>query len=217
MRRTLVSLSMLFVLVAGALAYAWYRQFRAAPGRAASLVQSVRAAYPANAIPTTPTTSDVDMVRNGRLPEYSARTLGKAFEARFEAPEWKSIVTPQGQRTVEFHGTVKYLALKQAGFYIGTWNGVQQGIDAEKLISSERRRCFAEAAKTGAPTSHEAIIELCMAKAYQKIVVPITFQFMIASDNKTVEMTLPDPVFQKFDPDHRLREYRAATLAFIYQ
>jgi hypothetical protein len=94
---------------------------------------------------------------------------------------------------------------------------VQQGIDAEKLISDYKHRCFAEAGKTQTPMSDEATIEPCMAKAYQKIVVPVSFQFKIAPDKKTVEMTLPDPVFQRFGPDHRLREYRAATLAFIYQ
>ena len=217
--RTKVSRSALLVLVT-ALSYADYRQFMAATGHAASSIQpagAVTAAHPANAISTTPPGSDLDMVRNGRLPEYSTRTVGSAFEARFEAPQWISIVTMQGQKAVEFRGTIRYLVLRQAGFYIGTWNGVQQGIDADKLISDEKHRCFAEAGKTETPVSDEAIVGPCMARAYQRIVVPVSFQFMMSADQKTVEMTLPDPVFQKFGPDHRLRAYRAATLAFIYQ
>jgi hypothetical protein len=218
--RTKVALSMLLALMIAGLAGLGYRRFIVTTGSAASAVQrprSVTAVAPARAIATTTPSSDVDLVKNGRLPEYSARTVGNAFESRFEAARWESAVTLEGQKAVEFHGTVKYTVLKQAGFYIGTWNGVRQGIDTEKLISDYKHRCSAEAGITQTAMFDEAIIEPCMAKAYQKIVVPITFQFIIASDNKTVEMTLPDPVFQRFDPDHRLREYRAATLAFIYQ
>jgi hypothetical protein len=46
------------------------------------------------------------MVKNGRLPEYSARTVSDAFESRFDGPRWESVVTFQGQKAVAFHGTV---------------------------------------------------------------------------------------------------------------
>jgi hypothetical protein len=218
--RTKVAFSMLLALMIAGLSGVGYRRFIVTTGGSASSVHpagSVTAVAPARAIATTTPSSDVDLVKNGRLPEYSATTVGSAFESRFEAPGWESALTLQGQKAVEFHGTVKYTVLKQAGFYIGTWNGVQQGIDAEKLISDHKHRCLAEAGKPQTSMFDEAIIEPCMAKAYEKIVVPVTFQFMMEPGKKTVEMTLPDPVFQRFDPDHRLREYRAATLAFIYQ
>ena len=216
--QTKLALSTLLALVVATVSYAGYRRFIATTSAAPSSVQPAGSATPlAPAGPTTAPSSDVELVKNGRLPEYSARTVGDAFESRFEGPRWEAVITLQGEKAVEFHGTVRYTVLKRAGFYIGTWNGVQQGIDAEKLITDHKHRCLAEAGKPQTPIFDEAIIEPCMAKAYQELVVPVSFRFMMASDKKTVEMTLPDPVFQRFDPDHRLRAYRSSTLAFIYQ
>jgi len=213
-----VALSTLLALTAATVSYSTYRRFVARTADAARSVQPVGPVTPlAPAGAAITPNFGVETVKNSRLPGYSAKTVGEAFEGRFEGPRWESVVTPQGQKAVSFHGRVKYTVLKQAGFYIGTWNGVQQGIDNEKLIGDHKRRCVAAAGKTLTPMFDEAIIEPCMAKAYQELVVPVSFQFMMASDQKTVEMTIPDPVFQRFDADHRLRAYRSATLAFIYQ
>jgi hypothetical protein len=43
---------------------------------------------------------------------------------------------------VTFHGTVKYTVLKEAGFYIGTWNGVAQGIEAEADLGAKAPLLF---------------------------------------------------------------------------
>src|SRR5437879_5428471 len=103
-------------------------------------------------------------------------------------------------KMVTFHGTVKYTALKEAGFYIGTWNGVAQGIEAERQISAQRHQCSVEAGQTEISAADEAIIGPCMAKVYQSIVIPVSFEFALSLDKKGVEMTLPDLVFQRFDP-----------------
>ena len=55
-----------------------------------------------------------------------------------------------------------------------------------------------------------------MEKAYQSIVIPVTFEFTLDPHKNQFEMTSMDPVFQAFDPDHRLRSHNDATLAFVY-
>jgi hypothetical protein len=166
---------------------------------------------------TVPAMSDVDHVKNGTLPEYKNLTLGEAFERRFQDPVWKAAFNLQGQRVVTLHGSVKYTVLREAGFYIGTWNGVAQGIEAEDQILAQRHRCFGEAGQTETVSSDDTMIGPCMAKGYQSIVIPVSFEFALSPDKKIVEMTSADSVFQKFDSDHRLRRETKATLAFIYQ
>jgi hypothetical protein len=56
-----------------------------------------------------------------------------------------------------------------------------------------------------------------MAKAYQIIVIPVSFEFALSLDKKSIEITQADSVFQTFGSDHRLRKDRKATLTFIYQ
>lgn len=202
------SFSIVFVLAIGVGVYDQWLLMKAPTARVAA------SSSPAS---TKPEIYDVDLVKNGTLPEYKATTVGKAFERTFQGPEWKSAVNLQGQQVVTFHGTVKYTLLKEAGFYIGTWNGVAQGIEAEKQIIEQRHQCFVEAGQTEVPTPDDATIGACMAKAYQSIVIPISFEFALSADKRGVEMTLPDSVFQTFDLDHRLRKDRNATLAFIYQ
>jgi hypothetical protein len=164
-----------------------------------------------------PAISDIDWVKNGKLPEYKDTAVRQAFEKTFQDPEWKSAVNIQWEGVVRFHGTLKYTVLREAGFYIGTWNGVSQGNEAERQISEARRRCSVEGGQPETSSPDDVVPGTCMAKAYQSLVVPVSFEFTLSSDKRGVEMTLPDPVFQKFDIDHRLRQQRNATLAFIYQ
>lgn len=117
-----------------------------------------------------PAISEVEAVKNGTISEYKNTTVSGAFEKRAQDPEWKSVVNQVGQKVVTFRGTVRYAALKEVGFYIGTWNGVLQGIEAD-----------------------------------------------LSLDRKSVEMTFVGLCISKVDPDHRLRRYRDATLASVYQ
>lgn len=123
----------------------------------------------------------------------------------------------QGDKVVKFHGAVKYAALREAGFYVGTWNGVAQGIKAEKEIAVQRHRCFTEAGLTEPSTPDDSSVEPCMKTVYQNMAIPVSFEFSLSPDKKSSEMTLPDPIFQKFDSDHRLKQKREETLAFIYR
>jgi hypothetical protein len=211
-------LSIGVVLATGICLYLGWRLLKApAASVAASSLSAGKSAGASGTGATAPPMSDVDLVRNGALPEYKDRTVSKAFEATFQDPEWKSAVNLQGQKVVIFHGTVKYAPLKEAGFYVGTWNGVPQGIEAERQISELRHRCLADAGQPDTPVPDDTLIGPCMAKAYESIVIPVSFELVLSPDGKGVEMTMPDPVFQRFGPDHRLRKERDATLAFIYR
>ena len=212
----MASLLTLVILVSGVCVYDWWRAMKASAASSSS-ARTPGAASSGAAYSTVPAISDVDLVKNGTLPEYKNTTVSKAFENTFQEPEWKSVVNVFGQKVVAFHGTVKYTVLKQAGFYIGTWNGVRQGIEAERQISEHRHQCYVGIGQSEESTSDDSLIGPCMAKAYEGMVIPVAFEFTLSPDKKTVEMTLPDSVFQKFDPDHRLRRYSNATLAFIYQ
>jgi hypothetical protein len=214
------SFSIVAVLSIGVCIYHRWQLVKAPTARVAASSSPARITIPAlsgTANSTEPAISDVDLVKNGALPEYQNATVSKAFERKFQDPEWKTAVNLQGQKVVTFHGTVRYTVLKEAGFYIGTWNGVAQGIETEKQISEQRHRCFLEAGQLETSTPDSALIGSCMAKAYQSIVIPVTFEFALSLDKKSIEMTLADSVFQTFDADHRLRKDRKATLAFIYQ
>ena len=167
--------------------------------------------------PTQPVITDLELVKNSTLPGYPGTTIAAAFEKTFQDPQWKDGVNLQGNKIVIFRGTVKYAALREAGFYVGTWNGVDQGIKAEKEIAVQRHRCLTEAGLTESPTSDDAAVEPCMKAVYQNMAIPVSFEFSLSPDKKSTEMTLPDPIFQKFDSDHRLKQKREETLAFIYR
>lgn len=167
---------------------------------------------PASASRTSPA-SDVELVRAATLSESPTRTVGTAFESTFQQPTWKSMTTPNGEVIVEFRGTVGYTAFSEAGFYIGTWNGVPQGVEFAQATAVQKQSCSALAPSA----TDDSAIAGCMAKVYQTTVIPVSFQFTLSADRKRTELTMVDAVFQKFDPDHRLRSYRTATLAFIYK
>jgi hypothetical protein len=213
------SLSVAAVLAGGVLVYNCWRFLKTPTAGAAPPSSSAKrpGTAPLAGYSAAPVISDVDLVKNGTIPEYKSTTVSRAFEGAFQDPAWQSVVNLQGQRVVAFHGTVKYAVLKEAGFYIGTWNGVRQGIEAERQISEDRHQCFVAAGQSEPSTPDDSLIGPCMAKAYESIVIPVSFEFTLSPDKKGVEMTLPDSVFQKFDSDHRLRKERDATLAFIYQ
>jgi hypothetical protein len=200
-----IKVSFLVVIVAGTgvAAYNWSRSVKAPD------VSVEAAAVPAPQ--AKPGTSPVDRVRNGELAENRSITVGKAFEKTFQAPEWKTGLNLQGNPVVVFHGTATYAALKGAGFYVGTWNGVSQGIEAARQVAESEQRC-----KAATGHADEARVSQCMLKAYEDIAIPVSFEFALAPDN-SVEMSSFDPVFQTFDRDHRLRRDRPATLTFVYR
>jgi hypothetical protein len=181
-----------------------YRRFRSVK------VPAVRAAAPSPARaakPKPPVVSPVDRVRNGTLPEFESTAVGQAFEKTFQTPEWKAGLNLQGENVVTFHGTATYAAMKEAGFYVGTWNGVSQGIEAAKQVADAKQRCG---------QSDDLPVSPCLAKAYGEIAIPVAFEFVPLPGGR-IEMTSVDPVFQTFDRDHRLRRDRNAMLAFIFR
>lgn len=201
-----IKVSFLIVIVAasGMAVYNWSRSVKAP-------AVSVEAAPAAATAESKKSAEFIDRVRNGTLADYRNTTVGKAFERSFQAPEWKPALNLQGSPVVTFHGTATYAALKGAGFYIGTWNGVSQGIEAARQVAESEQRCGAAPGQTG-----EGRPSPCMAKVYESIVIPVAFEFSVAPDN-SVEMTSFDSVFQTFDRDHRLRRDRSAMLAFVYR
>ena len=194
-------LTIAVVLTIGAGMYRWFRSAKVPAVRAAAAPTS----RPAK--PKPPVVSPVDRIHNGMLREDGSTAVGKAFEKRFQAPEWKAGLNLQGDKVVTFHGTTTYAAMKEAGFYVGTWNGVSQGIEAAKQVADARQRCG---------QTDDTPLSPCLAKAYEAIVIPVAFEFIPLPDD-SVEMTYIDPVFQTFDRDHRLRKDRQATLAFIFR
>ena len=50
--------------------------------------------------------SDLEAVKSGTMTGYETTTVGQAFEASFDEPQWKAFETEKGQRTVEFNGKV---------------------------------------------------------------------------------------------------------------
>jgi hypothetical protein len=196
-----------------------WRWTRPAAARTSSAPRSrmVSTAATASAAPAKPTVSDVDIVKATRLLAYPAQTVGEAFRARFQSPEWAVVPTKNGDRVVAFTGTVKYTVFRDAGFYIGTWNGVQQGIEFARVRSDQEQTCQGEASRHTSPSaSAEAVTARCMEKADQATVIPLRFQFTLDPHKNQFEMTSMDPVFQSFDPDHWLRSHNDATLAFIF-
>ena len=204
-RQVKLSLFIVILLASAAGVYRWSRSVKAPVFR-------VAAASAAPAPKVKPQViSPVDRVRNGTLVEYGNVTVGKAFEKTFQAPEWKVGVSLEGNPVVTFHGTASYASLKNAGFYIGTWNGVIQGIEAARQVAESAQRCGVDPAQMD-----ESPVPPCLAKSYDAIVIPVTFEFVPGPAN-SVEMTSADAVFQTFDRDHRLRRNRPATLAFVYR
>lgn len=210
------AISVIGVVACIVVGWKWSRP-AAAQTSSAPRSQMVSPGAATSAATAKPTVSDVDMVKATRLSAYPALTVGEAFEARFQSPKWAVVPTRNGDRVVAFTGTVKYTVFRDAGFYIGTWNGVQQGIEFARGRSDQEQTCLAEARGQTTPiAAAEAVTARCMEKAYQATVIPLTFQFTLDPQKNQFEMTSMDPVFQAFDPDHWLRSHNDATLAFVY-
>jgi hypothetical protein len=117
----------------------------------------------------SPSRSDVDFVRNGVLPAYTSKTVGKAFEGTFQNPKWTSFTSAKGVHIVQFNGSIPAKAL--AGFpnvYLTNLKGEQTDI----LWSDIERKCFG-----GVP-------DPCR--------LPVMFRFAISPDKKTPELAYID-------------------------
>lgn len=50
--------------------------------------------------------SDIDVVKNGTLPEHTKTTIGKAFDASFDSIKWTDAKGSKGERLVLFSGKI---------------------------------------------------------------------------------------------------------------
>lgn len=74
-------------------------------------LQPSKQSSPSNPAPAIPANPEIDLVKNGVLPEYNSTTVGKAFEGTFQDAQWKSFVSPKGATIVEFDGTTTMKSL----------------------------------------------------------------------------------------------------------
>src|SRR5437868_7761406 len=86
-----------FVFLAIGFCIGWWRSVTAPDaGVAASSARKPGVTSSGAIYSTVPTMSDVDLVKNGTLPEYQNTTVSKAFENTFQDPEWKAVVNVFG-------------------------------------------------------------------------------------------------------------------------
>lgn len=50
--------------------------------------------------------SDTQVVKDWTMPGYETTTVGKAFNASFDNPEWKQFESEKGEQVVEFNGVI---------------------------------------------------------------------------------------------------------------
>jgi len=192
-------------------------------------------AAPAAVTVTKQSDPAVELVRGGSLPGFTAMTVGKAFEDRFEKARWNSFQTPNGATMVDFSGVVRSDALSAAGLNVAGENpiivrsncigtlGLKAKMEEEAQSAQASERAASQAtgkedlaevkvrqkqkeAEKGLSDANEAKIEACI----ESVAVPVKFQFKVAADKKTFELVYIDHMpFGETAPGR--------VLTFVYQ
>jgi hypothetical protein len=194
-------------------------------------LQPSKQSSPSNPAPAIPANPEIDLVKNGVLPEYNSTTIGKAFEGTFQDAQWKSFVSPKGATLVEFDGTTTMKALRDGGIKIAEGNeivnpliktcmatvGLREQMTQEAHNPTDGRTYIGPdisgASYDGLPVLYWMLrLESAHPDWYEKlnacINIPVSFQFATSVDKKTFTLAYFDqPMFGG-------QENKA--LAFIY-
>jgi hypothetical protein len=142
----------------------------------------------------------INVVKNGVLANYNTTTVGKAFEGTFQDPTWKSFVSPKGTTIVEFHGTVKFRALKKGGMYIADSPPTNTAITACINSLGWKDEITQDAQLRGEPlTSVVNWMGLTHPERFDKlnecVNLPVSFQFDLSADKETFSLAYIDEMF----------------------
>jgi hypothetical protein len=136
--------------------------------------------------------SPIDMVKTGMLPGYNATTVGKAFEGTFQNAQWTSFVSSKGATVVQLNGTIKN---REIG----------------KIMPNALMPLISDPQNCGNDMNCLLALD-----------VPVTFQFTVAANKRSFEITSYDETpfqFQLVGSSGFVRRASASLnhiLAFIY-
>jgi len=176
---------LLALIAAGLLGCAGCQTFTTATTKGASTASGTSNASAA------PSSTVIDVVRNGVLTGHDSTTVGKAFEGTFQNPKWTSFTSPKGQFIVQFDGIVGRDVLRRNGF-----TGTSDRIDLY-------RECLKE---TGRETDGPEVAK-CVDEKLTASTLPVTIQFTFSLDKSSFTLTYIDP--KAFLEDHTF-QYRGS-------
>jgi len=121
----------------------------------------------------------VELVRDGYLQEYKTTTIGKAFDASFDNPQWKAFETDKGVIVVEFNGST-----------------------SQKTHENACRLVLAEHAGVMPESEFRELMDSGKLDAMWTPGVPATVQFTIGLDRESFEIShINSPAWSLMEAD----------------
>lgn len=138
--------------------------------------------------------SAVKMIKNGTMQGYETTTIGKAFDASFEKPTWRSFETDKGEKIVEFSGIITQKLHDTAIAYLYRDFDLNNGISVLYALSAINNIVpqdeILEIAKTidKGEKSKERALVLAVQELSWEVGSPVIVQWAILADGETFQL-----------------------------
>lgn len=138
------------------------------------------------------TGSDVDVVKGGVMGGYQTTTVGAAFDASFDNPQWSEFKGEKGERVVEFKGKIRKDVLLDLIGNVANGPNIQKSY-AEAVLTESEYQQFYEGASGEGTTPVNDIYKILFDIALDKICKnEAVFQWIVTPDGKRFSLSYVD-------------------------
>ncbi|MBI9080603.1 MAG: hypothetical protein JEY79_12800 [Pseudodesulfovibrio sp.] len=138
------------------------------------------------------TGSDIDIVKEGVMGGYQTTTVGAAFDASFDNPQWSEIQGEKGERVVEFTGKIRKEVLLDLLGNVVNEPHIQDSY-AKAVLSEPEYQQFYEGASGEGATPKNEVYNILFNIALDKICQnEAAFQWIVTPDGKSFSLSYVD-------------------------
>ncbi|GAB7023804.1 hypothetical protein [Salidesulfovibrio brasiliensis] len=138
------------------------------------------------------TGSDIDVVKNGVMRGYQTTTVGAAFDASFDNPQWSEFEGEKGERVVEFTGKIRKDVLLDLIGNVVNEPSIQNSY-AKNVLSESEYQQFYEGASGEGTTPTDEVYKVLFNIALDKVCKnDAVFQWIVTPDGKGFSLSYVD-------------------------
>lgn len=147
---------------------------------------------------------DATMLQESTMDEYPSLTIGKAFDGTFTDAKWQAFKTEKGRRIVQFDGKVSqathnsYRQTLMSEYDIPASRGVVVRLAQHLMGTKKYRKLIQSYSEQGYDNPERAaVVEAFEGWNIWKAGTPVVFQWTIAADGESFELTYWDSLAWK--------------------
>lgn len=135
---------------------------------------------------------DIDVVKDGVMGGYQTTTVGAAFDASFDNPQWSEFKGEKGERVVEFTGRIRKNVLLDLIGHPANTPRIQNDY-AKAVLSEPEYQQFYEGASGEGTTPVNEVYNILFDIALEKICErEAAFQWIVTPDGKRFSLSYMD-------------------------